>query len=200
MAEKHLPALDDELAVAAGVGEGGLEALRARIRERLEMQAEQAAAARIKERVMEVLLNLHDVPVPGALIDQEIDRLVAEMAQRMGLRPQQGQQLPREMFVDRARRRVGLGLIVGEWIKQEGIQPDPERVDRMIGSLVADHDQPDALAQAYRANREVMQRIHGVVLEDQIVDRLLEKMTVVDVPTAFQDLMSNPGAGAGEEM
>ena len=70
----------------------------------------------------------------------------------------------------------------------------------MFGSLVADHDQPDALAQAYRANREVMQRIHGVVLEDQIVDRLLEKMTVVDVPTSFQDLMSNPGAGAGEEM
>lgn len=200
VAEKHLPALDDELAAAAGVGEGGLEALRARIRERLEMQAEQAVAARIKERVMGVLLNLHDVPVPGALIEQEVDRLVAEMAQRMGLRPQQGQQLPREMFVDRARRRVGLGLIVGEWIKQEGIQPDPERVDRMIGSLVADHDQPDALAQAYRANREVMQRIHGVVLEDQIVDRLLEKMTVVDVPTSFQDLMSNPGAGAGEEM
>ena len=200
VAEKHLPALDDELAAAAGVGEGGLEALRARIRERLEMQAEQAVAARIKERVMGVLLNLHDVPVPGALIEQEVDRLVAEMAQRMGLRPQQGQQLPREMFVDRARRRVGLGLIVGEWIKQEGIQPDPERVDRMIGSLVADHDQPDALAQAYRANREVMQRIHGVVLEDQIVDRLLEKMTVVDVPTSFQDLMSNPGADAGEEM
>ncbi|HMM44813.1 MAG TPA: trigger factor [Candidatus Macondimonas sp.] len=200
VAEKHLPALDDELAAAAGVGEGGLEALRARIRERLEMQAEQAVAARIKERVMGVLLNLHDVPVPGALIEQEVDRLVAEMAQRMGLRPQQGQQLPREMFVDRARRRVGLGLIVGEWIKQEGIQPDPERVDRMIGALVADHDQPDALAQAYRANREVMQRIHGVVLEDQIVDRLLEKMTVVDVPTSFQDLMSNPGADAGEEM
>lgn len=200
VAEKHLPALDDELAVAAGVDEGGLEALRARIRERLEMQAEQATAARTKERVMEVLLGLHDVPVPSALIEQEIDRLMAEMAQRMGLRPQQGGQLPREMFTDRARRRVGLGLIVGEWIKQEGIQPDPARVDRMIESLVANHDQPDALAQAYRGNREAMQRIHGAVLEEQVVDRLLEKMTVVDVPTAFQDLMSNSGALAGEEM
>ena len=122
------------------------------------------------------------------------------MAQRMGLRSQQGGQLPREMFADRARRRVGLGLIVGEWIKQEGIQPDPDRVDSMIASLVMDHDQPDALAQAYRGNRDVMQRIHGAVLEDQVVDRLLEKMTVVDVPTSFQDLMSSPGALAGEEM
>lgn len=200
VAEKHLPALDDDLAAAAGVDEGGLEALRARIRERLEVQAEQATAARIKERVMEVLLNLHDVPVPGALIEQEVDRLMGEMAQRMGLRPQQGGQLPREMFADRARRRVGLGLIVGEWIKREGIQPDPARVDSMIASLVANHDQPDALAQAYRGNRDVMQRIHGAVLEDQVVDRLLEKMTVSDVPTSFQDLMSNPGALAGEEM
>lgn len=200
VAEKHLPTLNDELAAAAGIVEGGLDGLRIRIRERLEKQAQQAASARIKERVMDVLLELHDVPVPSALVDQEVDRLMAEMAQRMGLRSQQGGQLPREMFADRARRRVGLGLIVGEWIKQEGIQPDPNRVDSMIASLVMGHDQPDALAQAYRGNRDVMQRIHGAVLEDQVVDRLLEKMTVVDVPTSFQDLMSNPGALAGEEM
>lgn len=200
VAEKHLPTLNDELAAAAGIAEGGLDGLRIRIRERLEKQAQQAASARIKERVMDVLLELHDVPVPSALVDQEIDRLMAEMAQRMGLRSQQGGQLPREMFADRARRRVGLGLIVGEWIKQEGIQPDPDRVDSMIASLVMGHDQPDALAQAYRGNRDVMQRIHGAVLEDQVVDRLLEKMTVVDVPTSFQDLMSSPGALAGEEM
>ncbi|GMV68024.1 MAG: hypothetical protein AMXMBFR76_04630 [Pseudomonadota bacterium] len=200
VAEKHLPTLNDELAAAAGIVEGGLDGLRIRIRERLEKQAQQAASARIKERVMDVLLELHDVPVPSALVDQEVDRLMAEMAQRMGLRSQQGGQLPREMFADRARRRVGLGLIVGEWIKQEGIQPDPDRVDSMIASLVMDHDQPDALAQAYRGNRDVMQRIHGAVLEDQVVDRLLEKMTVVDVPTSFQDLMSSPGALAGEEM
>ena len=200
VAEKHLPTLNDELAAAAGIVEGGLDGLRIRIRERLEKQAQQAASARIKERVMDVLLELHDVPVPSALVDQEVDRLMAEMAQRMGLRSQQGGQLPREMFADRARRRVGLGLIVREWIKQEGIQPDPDRVDSMIASLVMDHDQPDALAQAYRGNRDVMQRIHGAVLEDQVVDRLLEKMTVVDVPTSFQDLMSSPGALAGEEM
>lgn len=200
VAEKHLPTLNDELAAAAGIVEGGLDGLRIRIRERLEKQAQQAASARIKERVMDVLLELHDVPVPSALVDQEVDRLMAEMAQRMGLRSQQGGQLPREMFADRARRRVGLGLIVGEWIKQEGIQPDPDRVDSMIASLVMGHDQPDALAQAYRGNRDVMQRIHGAVLEDQVVDRLLEKMTVVDVPTSFQDLMSSPGALAGEEM
>ena len=200
VAEKHLPTLNDELAAAAGIVEGGLDGLRIRIRERLEKQAQQAASARIKERVMDVLLELHDVPVPSALVDQEVDRLMAEMAQRMGLRSQQGGQLPREMFADRARRRVGLGLIVGEWIKQEGIQPDPNRVDSMIASLVMGHDQPDALAQAYRGNRDVMQRIHGAVLEDQVVDRLLEKMTVVDVPTSFQDLMSSPGALAGEEM
>jgi trigger factor len=103
------------------------------------------------------------------------------------------------MFVEQARRRVGLGLVVGEWIKVEKIQPDPARVDTVIKSLVANHEQPDALAQAYRGNREVLQRIHGLVLEDQIIDHLLGMADVVDVPMAFQDLMASASA-TDEEM
>ena len=149
---------------------------------------------------MDLLLSLHDIPVPSALLEQEVDRLASEMAQRMGLQMQQSTQLPREIFADRAQRRVALGLIVGELIKQEAIQPDPSRVDSVIESLVANHEQPDALAQAYRGNREVMQRIQGIVLEDQVVDLLLEKVDVVDVATSFEELMSRANSAAGEEM
>lgn len=200
VAEKHLPELTDELALQAGVTEGGIATLRERIRERLEAQAEQAVRAQIKEKVMDLLLSLHDIPVPSALLEQEVDRLASEMAQRMGLQTQQSNQLPREIFADRAQRRVALGLIVGELIKQEAIQPDPSRVDSVIESLVANHEQPDALAQAYRGNREVMQRIQGIVLEDQVVDLLLEKVDVVDVATSFEELMSRANSAAGEEM
>lgn len=200
VAEKHLPELTDELALQAGVTEGGIATLRERIRERLEAQAEQAVRAQIKEKVMDLLLSLHDIPVPSALLEQEVDRLASEMAQRMGLQMQQSTQLPREIFADRAQRRVALGLIVGELIKQEAIQPDPSRVDSVIESLVANHEQPDALAQAYRGNREVMQRIQGIVLEDQVVDLLLEKVDVVDVATSFEELMSRANSAAGEEM
>ena len=148
---------------------------------------------------MDLLLTLHDVPVPSALVEQEIDRLVAEMAQRMRIPVQQSSGLPREMFAEQARRRVGLGLVVGEWIKVEQIQPDPIRVDTVIKSLVANHEQPDALAQAYRGNQEVLQRIHGLVLEDQIVDHLLGMTDVVDVPMSFKDLMASASA-TDEEM
>ncbi|MGB3133015.1 MAG: trigger factor [Candidatus Macondimonas sp.] len=199
VAEKHLPELDDALAAQVGVTEGGIEALRTQIRERLEAQAEQTVRTRVKEKVMDLLLTLHDVPVPSALVEQEIDRLVAEMAQRMRIPVQQSSGLPREMFAEQARRRVGLGLVVGEWIKVEQIQPDPVRVDTVIKSLVANHEQPDALAQAYRGNQEVLQRIHGLVLEDQIVDHLLGMTDVVDVPMSFQDLMASASA-TDEEM
>jgi trigger factor len=200
VAEKHLPELDDALAAQVGVTEGGIEALRTRIRERLEAQAEQTVRTRVKEKMMDLLLTLHDVPVPSALVEQEIDRLVAEMAQRMRIPVQQSSGLPREMFAEQARRRVGLGLVVGEWIKVEKIQPDPARVDSVIKSLVANHEQPDALAQAYRGNREVLQRIHGVVLEDQSVDHLLGMIEVADVPMSFQDLMASASVTDDEEM
>jgi trigger factor len=200
VAEKHLPELDDALAAQVGVTEGGIEALRTRIRERLEAQAEQTVRTRVKEKMMDLLLTLHDVPVPSALVEQEIDRLIAETAQRMRIPVQQSSGLPRAMFAEQARRRVGLGLVVGEWIKVEKIQPDPARVDTVIKSLVANHEQPDALAQAYRGNQEILQRIHGLVLEDQIVDHLLGLSDVVDVPMSFQDLMASASVTDDEEM
>ena len=59
---------------------------------------------------------------------------------------------PPEPFVEPARRRVALGLLIGEVIKTRGIQIDRAAVDARLAELAATYPDPEAILKAYRQN------------------------------------------------
>ena len=99
--------------------------------------------------------------------------------------------MPDELFAPQAERRVKLGLIVGEVIRQHNLQRDPERVDAMLENVAATYEDPQALKDYYRSNRQAMQTIEAAVMEEMIVDWVLEKATVNDDARDF-DAVMNP--------
>ena len=97
---------------------------------------------------------------------------------------------PPDAFVEPARRRVALGLLVSELVKTAGLQLDRTRVDARLGELAATYPDPAAILGAYRQNPEAMRQVENMVLEDQVVDYLLERAQVTEQPSSFKELMN----------
>lgn len=197
-----LPELDDEFLAKLGIEEGGADALRQKVRESLESERDQGVRNRIKQQIMDSLLETNPVEVPGALVAQEIERLRGEAAQRLpqGQRdPEQLRQwMPDDMFVETAKRRVSLGLLIAEVIKNRSIELDSSRVDNMLEELASGYSEPEQVIQYYRSNPQMLQGVQAMAMEEQVVDALLEEVERKSVTWSFDELM-NPGEAAQDD-
>ncbi len=186
VAEAVLPELDEEFAKAFGVEEGGLEKLRADIRENMERELRQKLRSRNKEKVMDLLLEKNDFTVPQALIDSEAQRLKEEMKQQM--QGQSSVDLPLDIFREQAQRRVKLGMLVAAIVDEQKIEVDEERVRSTIDEFAASYESPQELRDWYYADNERLNPVRNLVLEDQVVDWITSQVNVVDQQSSFQEL------------
>jgi trigger factor len=96
---------------------------------------------------------------------------------------------PADGFVDAARRRVALGLLVSEVIKTAEIKVDQAKVSARFEELAMQFPDPSQAIQAYRNNPQIQRTLESSVLEDQVVDWVVERAKVVDEPSTFKELM-----------
>jgi trigger factor len=197
--ESALPELDAAFCEAFGVAEGGIEALRAEVRENMERELAQAVQARLKAQVMDQLLAANPIAVPRALVESEIRDMQLELLRRSGSRDPR-QLPPRENFEAGARRRVALGLILNELIRKAGIQADAGQVQRRLDELVATYADPDEARRQYLQNDAATRQLQMSVLEDQAVDWVVKAAKVTDQPGSFKDIMNFGADAASDEM
>jgi trigger factor len=195
--EPMLPELDDDFVTDFGIKKGGLEALRQQVRENMLREAEQKIASRVKEQLFQGLMDLNLLEVPGALVDSEIDVLMAQRGQAM---QQYGggqvQDMEPGQFEEQARRRVALGLILAEVIQQNKISVPPARLREKVEKLAGTYERPDDVIKYYYSDKDRLKELENVVLEDMAVEWLLGQVRVSEQATSFDDLM-NPGQTAG---
>jgi len=187
--ERHLPELDDEFCREYGVLEGGIEQLRREVRENMERELADNVRARLKQQLLDGLLQSNPVEVPQGFVDAQVREMQLEAARRMGV-TDASQLPPASSFVDQARRRVSLGLLVGELIKSRGVKLDRARVEARLADIASGYPDPDAILKAYRQNADALRQVENLVLEDQAVELLLEHAQVTDRPATFKDVMN----------
>lgn len=191
----ELPEINDEFAVLFGVEEGGVEALRAEIQKNMERELTQAVKAKVKEQVLDGIVVANEIDAPKALVAQEIDVLRQQAMQRFGkqMDPANMPQLPAEMFDEQAQRRVKVGLLLGEVIKSNDLKVDDEKVKSLIESAASAYEDPSEVVDYYMNNKEMLQQMQHVALEEQAVELILEKATVTEKKTDFKDIMTPQG-------
>lgn len=187
--EKQLPPLDDEFCREYGVTEGGLEQLISEVADNMRRELSANVQARLKQQLFDRLIEANPLDLPKALVDQQVRDMQADTARRMGAKDA-SQVPPPDAFVEPARRRIALGLLVSELVKTTGLQLDRSRIDARLGELAATYPDPDAILGAYRQNPDAMRQVENMVLEDQVVDYLLERAQVTDQPSSFKELMN----------
>jgi trigger factor len=125
--------------------------------------------------------------LPRVLIDEQIRELQVQMLRRAGV--QQLDQLPpKEPYEEPARRRVALGLLMGEIVRSQGLRVERSRVAARLEAVVANHPDPDALKRQYLQSKEAMEQIESAALEDQAIDWLLTQVKVTDKALSFKEL------------
>jgi len=192
---QELPELDEEFAKLFGIEDGDLEKLKAEVKRNMQRELDQALKTKLKEQVIAGLIDKNPINLPAALVEQEIDALRKQSLERFG---QQGNQanlpeLPDELFDENARRRVAVGLLLGEVINQKEIKADSARVEEMIATSASAYEDPQEVIEYYKTNQELMTQMENLAVEDQAIDSLLENAKVSEVAKDFDDIMNKQG-------
>ncbi|NGY03465.1 trigger factor [Solimonas terrae] len=199
--EPKLPEIDAEFLQAhqvdAAAGEAGL---REKCKLALEKERDKAIRNRLKSQALEQLLKTNPIELPQALIKQEIPNLRQEAAARMNMAnldpAKRDELLPDALFEQTASQRVALGLLIGEVIKARDIKLDSARVETALDGIAGDYEQPEQVKAYYRSRPEMLQGLRAMVLEDQVVDSLIDGVTLSEKPLALEALL-NPQAPQG---
>jgi len=186
-----LPEFDDaEFLKALGVEDGGVEALRNNVRESMERELKQKIAAHVKEQALDKLLDANPIELPSALVEDEIKQMAAQAGQSMGMQAElELTDEIRAALGDRARRRVGLGLLVGELIREKGFKAEAEKVRARIEEMAESYEDPASVLAWYYQDKTRLSGVEALVLEDQVVDWLLSEIKTEDVAKTFDDIM-----------
>lgn len=152
--QRHLPALDDDLAKDLGIED--LQALRAEVRADLQRQLEARAERRVEDQLLEQLRGANPVDVPRSLVERRLEEMVRRFANdlaRQGVDPREAidwrafrteqrpaavDSLADEMLLDRV--AADAGIEVDEQAVQAEIRRQVENRDggnsRPVASVV----------------------------------------------------------------
>ncbi len=184
----ELPELSAEFFAKFGIDETDVEGFKVEISKNMEREVKQALHAKLKNTVLNELVGINQIDVPSALADGEIDRLRQQAVQQFGGGSGiDASALPAELFSEQAKRRVAIGLLVGELIQTSGLKVDAERVRSTVEEMAETYQQPQEVIDYYYSNSEQLAQVEALVLEDQVVDLLVSQATITEISVGYQD-------------
>jgi trigger factor len=187
----ELPALDAEFARTLGVADGDVDKMRGEIRANVEREVKKRVEARVKGQALQVLLDAVPLDLPKSLIEMEAQQLVERARADLQARGVKLEQLPLNpaSFEDTAKRRVALGLIIGELARAESLQPKPAEVRAMVEQEAQTYESPAEVVKWFYMQPQRLSEMEAVALEANVVKWVLSKAKVVDKEVSFDELM-----------
>jgi trigger factor len=189
--EPVLPNVDADFAKLLGVSDGDLGKLREGIQQDLEREVSKRIRIKLKEQVMQSLLDTTQIEAPSALINKEIERLMQNAKNDLESRGMKAKEMSfkPDMFKDKAVYRVKLGLILAELVKVHALKASPEQVRYIIEEAAQSYENPDQVIKWHYASPERLQEAESLALEENVVNWALDKIKLIDKTVTFDELM-----------
>lgn len=187
-----LPELSADFAKSLGVPSGDVEQLKADVKSNLEREVKKRLQARVKNEVMNLLLETHEFDVPSALVEQESQRMAEEARANLASRGMNVKDIPVEpaWFADQAVRRVRLGLVVAEIVKANELYAKPEQIRAVVEEQAQSYEDPADVVRWYYSDTQRLAQVEALVVEDNVVDWVLGVAKVSDKAVEFDELMA----------
>jgi len=183
--EPKLPEIDEEFAKAFGVESGDTEQLKSDIRANMERELERKLRSVLKGNVMDALVTANPIDVPAAVVAQEAETLKKQTEVQTP-----GSTLTIDAFMDDAKRRVQLGMILAEVAKTSSLNIDADMIKERIEEMAKDYDDPDEFVRYYMGNQELLSGVQTLVMEDKVVDWIAEQASVSVENSTFDEVMN----------
>jgi len=193
VAEAKLAPVDADFAKMLGVADGNVDTMRKEVRENLEREVKRRINAKVKDQIMQALLDSTPVESPQSLVDMEIERMQNGMRQELESRGVKSDGMPMDasIFEAAAQRRVKLGLILAEVVRINGLQAKPEQVRAQVEEQAQTYEVPAEVVKWYYQSPERLRDVESMVVEENVVAWALATAKVEDKKTDFDELMGN---------
>ncbi len=190
----HLPDINEALAKSLGIADSSIEGLRADVRKNLEREVKFRLQARNKQAVMDALVSKAELDLPKSSVQAEVDRMIenarADLKQR-GIKDADKAPIPDDVFRPQAERRVRLGLVVAELVRQHELQARMEQLKAHVDELAASYEKPAEVVRWYFSDNRRLAEVEGLVIENNVTEFVLSKAKVVEKAVSFDELMAN---------
>ena len=187
----HLPTVDDAFALSLGVTEGGVEKMRAEVKENLVREVNRRITSLLKSEVMDKLNTLCELDVPKSLVASEQERLVEGARQDLmqrGVPNAKDAPIPAEIFAEQATKRVRLGLILSDLVKQQNLAATADQIKAEIDEQAATYEDPKEVVRWFYSNPSRLKDIENLVLEDNVIKYFTSQAKVADKVISFEEL------------
>ncbi|WAC64507.1 trigger factor [Pseudoxanthomonas sp. SL93] len=190
VSEPVMPEVDREFIRSFGVKSGDAEQFRADIRSNLERELKGALMTRLRREVGEQLIAAYaSVEMPPRLVENEA-RVMVQQAAEQARRQGQQVQVPDnayEGFMEPARKRVLVGLLVGEVARRNQLRLDPKRLNETLRLIASTYEEPEQVIELYRNDPQLMNSLQGRVMEEQVIDWIAERAQHTEQALSFQE-------------
>lgn len=185
LAERRLPALDDEFAKDHGDCET-LEELRGKVREQLEREANRRADAVAREGLVDSLIARNPIEVPESFVKRRTDGLLAEFKMELQARGLQftsheHEHEARDKMRPRAERDVRRDMLLDVAAKQLGIAVSDEELAEQIGRIVASGGKHAEQLREHYGHDHARDAVRTEMARGRTLEQLLARADVTDV-------------------
>jgi trigger factor len=188
----HLPEVTDELAKSLGALDSTVAGLRADIRGNLEREVKFRLLGRNKQAALDALVANAELDLPQSIVQAELDRMVQgareELKQR-GIKDADKAPIPEDVFKPQAERRVRMGLVVSELVRQQNLQATPDQIKAHVEELSASYEKPSEVQRWYYSDNSRMAEVEGIVIEQNVTNYVLSMAKVTEKAISFDELM-----------
>ncbi|MCY7354458.1 MAG: trigger factor [Lysobacter sp.] len=187
VSEPMLPDVDRLFIKSFGVKSGDPEQFRLDIRSNLERELKGALMNRLRREVGEQLIAAYSqVEMPPRLVENEARAMANNAAEQARQQGQRIEVVPGP-FMDAARKRVLVGLLVGEIARNHDLRLESKRLNETLRLIASTYEEPDQVVELYRNDPQLMNGLQARVMEEQVIDWIAERAQHTEQALSFQD-------------
>ncbi|AEW44626.1 tig peptidyl-prolyl cis/trans isomerase (trigger factor) [Serratia symbiotica str. 'Cinara cedri'] len=188
--KRELPELNKDFIKYFGVTDGSIDSLRKEVSKNMERELKWAVRNRIKTQVINSLISANNIAIPSVIISNEINILRDEIAQQFHGNKQHTLKVSNELLEEQARKRVAIRLLLNTVVSDNNLQVDEKRVKTLIQDIASAYDDPNVVITLYSKNKDLMNNIRNIALEEQAIEALLITAKVIEKAFTFNEIMN----------
>ena len=138
----------------------------------------------------ELSVTLTPRPVFDLARRQAVGVRLARVVRRSGRDPGQVPDDAHQGFMDAARKRVLVGLLVGEVARRNQLRLDPKRLNEHLRLIASTYEEPQQVIDLYRNDPQLMSGLQNRVMEEQVIDWIAERAQHTGQQLSFQEAIT----------